>query len=305
MALTNTQKLTAKLNSTPYKTQQLVYPQDLMQSNKGIGQYILFNINETKGSKYNNKTRIIENPSVIKSPYGDAPVISSSKTSIRAKFSNSSTRLKESIVLYMPETIKSTYGLSYNNAEMGAAGKLIHNTMSDLSLKDVGKIVGAEALSTATGVLSSVGGPNIKDLVNLQQGRVGNEMMEIIFSGLTNRTPSFQFKFTPRNVSEAKTIREIVRRFKFYAHPQLKNGTVNFYTAPYSVDIVFMQDGATNPWLHRFSTCVIQNIDVNYSGSGEYAVLSDGSPAVTTLDLSLTELELLSQDRFESEDGSF
>ncbi len=292
-------------NITPFNIKQLIYPLDILDERKGIGQYILFNVSEMKGSRYSKKNRFIENSEVISNPYGDTPVISSSKTSLRGKFNNASKHLQESIVLYMPDTITSEHGINYENTDFGFVGRGVATAAGNREVASIAKSAVGEIASTAAGAVQNLTGANIKDLKNMYSGTISNNMMEVMFKGVNNRNPQFQFRFTPKSEQETLVIKEIIRRFKFYAHPYLKDGQINFFTNPFIVDIVYMMKGEANTWLHRHSTCVIQNIRVNYSGAGEYSVLENDAPTATVLDLSFSELEILTAENFEDEDNSF
>lgn len=308
---TDNQKFYKKIKTDAYTTSQLVYPTDLFSTTDGFQHYILFNINETTGSGYTEKNRIVENPGDIQNPYGSEPIINKSDISARAIFGSAGSRLKESICLPMPMDIKTAYSVQYRNAEMGTAGRVANtvNSLSDVSIKDGLKIVGAEMLRTAKAstakAVQSITGANVADLKELGTATKTNNMMEVLFSGVANRTPQFQFRFAPKNEKETDLTREIIRRFKFYQHPAIHKDSSNAFATPFTFDLSFMVGSERNQWLPRFSTCALQSVDVNYTDTNEYNIFLNDSPVTVVMDLIFTELEVLTQDKFEDKTGSF
>ena len=71
---------------------------------------------------------------------------------------------------------------------------------------------------------------------------------------------------------------------------------------PNTCDISYMYNGSENEFLHKISTCVLENMDVKYGGaSGSYETFTGsdgGAPVVeTTISLSFKELETITRER--------
>jgi hypothetical protein len=57
-----------------------------------------------------------------------------------------------------------------------------------------------------------------------------------------------------------------------------------------------MYKGNENTHLNRISTCVLTKMDVNY-GADRFVAYEDGVPQTTKLNLSFTELEIITRDK--------
>ena len=73
-------------------------------------------------------------------------------------------------------------------------------------------------------------------------------------------------------------------------------------TVPNTFDIQYMYAGAENEYLHKISTCVLENMSVSYSGEGKYqtfdGVDGEGAPPTTTdITLNFKEMEIITKER--------
>ncbi len=313
MAITPTEQKYNKLKQKPDvgKRTQLVYPTDLLDTKSTQGHFVLFNINTTKGSKFiSAATSKVENEQ--QNPYGDTPVFqSSSSSSIRSKVNMSAAykRTIESMVLPMPESVITTYGVQWQHAEIGTAAAAMNAIANydQITLEDVTNRLGESAKNTITGVVQGLTGFNAKDAAELYTGTIANPFVETLFKGVNNREHPMSFRFSPRNEEETKIVREIIRRFKFHMHPEFKYKSEgsSYFLYPSTFDITYMVNGAANVWLHRISTCALTTCTVNSTAAGEYSVLENDSPAQYTVDLVFTEMDVNSKARFADEEGFF
>lgn len=285
---------------------QLVYPSNLLKATNGMGHFILFNFNYISGSQFKSKVSRVENGGVVKSPYGKPVVYDQQANSARSSMLKVHKRSDESIAIYMPENITSTYSADWQSTELGIAGRLIKATKNfdNLTLDDVGNTLTEEAKNLVTGAIQTLTPINAKDAAELLTGTISNPFVEVLFKGVNNREFSYQFKFVPKNQNEAKTVREIIRRFKFHMMPEYKykQNDSSYLLHPSTVDLTFMKIdsngvGERNGWLHRMSTCAISNVSVDDAPDG-YTVHDDDAPVATVMDITLIELEQLHKGRF-------
>jgi hypothetical protein len=156
-----------------------------------------------------------------------------------------------SVTLYMPgEALKTTYGQSYGDAELGALGNLVSG-MNTEGAQAVQAQLRAGSLSGVKAALDSALGGGVGDRVTtalkestakavkdkmsggmfagattaLQNvlGQVRNPHKAIVYSG-PGGFRSFQYTFvmTPESPAEAKEIADIVYFFKYYMHPGMQ-----------------------------------------------------------------------------------
>lgn len=184
-------------------------------------------------------------------------------------------RTTDTIALYMPDTLKFSYGQTYKNLELGGkvgslvgAGAFAASTYNTLKGGDTNNI----ATFAAQGAAELSNAPLFKALATSATGVVKNPMLEVIYSQPNLRQFSFSFMFYPRSEKEAEQVQKILDRLRFHQAPEIKNNTGGFFLIPPSeFDISFMYNGRPNPNIDRVSTCVLTNIAVDYAPKGFHA----------------------------------
>ena len=136
--------------------------------------------------------------------------------------------------------------------------------------------------------VSALIGSNITldQLLARDQGEIINPNMELLFSGPSLRTFSFNFKLTPRYQREAEVIRTIIKAFKRNMAPKGSGGTVLRTPNIFQLEYV----GKAQDYLNRMKLCALQSVSVNYTGDGTFATYQDGAPISSMLTLQFKEL---------------
>ena len=221
-------------------------------------------------------------------------------------------RTTDTIALYMPDTLKFSYGQTYKNLEMGGkVGSLVgagafassaYNTMKGGDTNNIATfaVQGAAELSNA---------PLFKALATSATGVVKNPMLEVIYSQPNLRQFSFSFMFYPRSEKEAEQVQKILDRLRFHQAPEIKNNTGGFFLIPPSeFDISFMYNGRPNPNIDKVSTCVLTNISVDYAPKGFHAyevggendpkIGRTGMPVGIGVTLSFLETQIITKEYY-------
>ena len=236
-------------------------------------------------------------------------------------------RLKTAISMYMPPDISTSYDVGYSDATIGlfteqaqaiianfgAASKLGGDEAKEALRRGFAGISdeffggGVEAMLTQMLLATADAVPGLggsAEVFGMRQGKVFSPRMEVAFRGLEKRKFNYTFKMTPRSSLEAEEIRAIIFAFKHNMLPEIDND----FTAgrrmivPNTFDISYMYNGSENEFLHKISTCVLENMEVKYGGSdGKYKTFQggdNGAPVVqTTISLSFKELETITRER--------
>ena len=215
--------------------------------------------------------------------------------------SNKTTQLTDTIGLYMPDVVQSSYAHNWDNISTTEA-------LSSLGLLSQGSAdftkSGKEGVPTSLGsavtaeaegaIASSVGLGGFKDLALFSAGYAQNPQYEMVYKSPNLRTFNFMFKLVPRNKVEAATIFQLIKKFKYNAAPEIIPGSSGRYLVPPSqFGIEFWYDGALNTNLPKISTCVLETVDVDYTSAGQWTTFSDGFPVETTLNLRFKEVEII------------
>jgi hypothetical protein len=226
-------------------------------------------------------------------------------------------RTTDSVVLYMPDTLNFTYSQVYDDLKVGAglvAGGLAAGISVFDQIKKSG--MGAAATTLSPFVLSAIEAARRGTLGDL--GRAGafainqmvrNPMLELIYSQPQLRTFQFDFKFYPRDEREALEVQNIIERLRFHQAPEVKSGTTGYFLIPPSeFDIKFYYNGNINPNIDKVSTCVLEQIIVNYAPQGFTAYESvnelrpglgrTGMPVAIEMTLMFKETQIMTKDNY-------
>jgi len=133
-------------------------------------------------------------------------------------------------------------------------------------------------------------------------GRTGvaiNPNLELLFSGPSLRSFSYNFRFTPREPAEAREIRDIIKVFKKGMAPRRTQGNV-FLKVPFVWKLKYIKgNDAQNsignydqhPYLNKIKPCALKSFNVNYMPDGSYMTYHDGS-SMTSYQVSMEFGEL-------------
>ena len=221
-------------------------------------------------------------------------------------------RLDTVISLYMPMQVSVKYGATYTDTGMGVltsgvvdvAEQLMDSgTLDKAKLESTAREGGVALEMAAVGMVGDLGPGmgGLKEAVEMKKGVIQTDRMELAFKGIDKRTFSYEFKFIPRSQDEADEIKKIINAFKFNMLPEMPQGLQGrSMTVPNTFDISYMYQNAENNYLHKISTCFLENMDVKYGGS-RYKTFdgnADGAPPVeTSMSLTFKEIELITREK--------
>lgn len=200
----------------------------------------------------------------------------------------------ETIALYMPDTLNFQYNQQYDTATPGGS-QLAALAAGGASLADtINKTKGMATADRTRAVVRNLS-PFIANYALKQLGDFGrvlfaagtgvaqNPMLEVLYSSPQLRSFRFDFMFWPKSQDEAKQAQEIIDLFRFHQAPEILPNSGGFFLVPPSeFDIKFYYSGKENPNIPRISTCVLENIDIDYAPNGfsAYEVVGNDQPTI-------------------------
>jgi hypothetical protein len=200
---------------------------------------------------------------------------------------------KDSIAMYMPDTLNYSYSQGYEDMPIGAelGGKILAAGASAIDefksgggvAGGVGAVIKSAALEAAKGVSKAAGEATGEVLFAAMTGKVANPMLEMVYKAPSFRQFQFEFTFYPRNEREALEVQRIIERFRFHQAPELVSGAEGFLVPPSEFDIKFYYSGTQNPNIPPIASgCVLTQIDVNYTPNGftAYEVPGENKPSL-------------------------
>ena len=234
-----------------------------------------------------------------------------------ASYRPTTSRITDSVAIYLPPNIKNTTGAQYTGAAMGAMGLAAAGGGKFLDAMTRGDYTSAASMLTGTGSQIIAAGlqkaisagvdlffdsdaASSSDLYNKAFGNANNPYMEVFFGGMELRTFSYNFTFAPRNADERDDVQKIIKLFRFHMAPELQGENMRYLTLPSTFDIHYMYQhthdrAKENNFYNKIATCVLQNVDVDYAANGVKS-FADGSPTQITMNLSFMETELMTKE---------
>ena len=265
--------------------------------------------------KIGNANRKFATSSQGLSGIADGSIKKAERTGIAAK-ANTTTRISDSVAIYLPPNVKDTLSATYNDSATGMLGFAAASALDfsgavgakdfDAAAKALtggfAGIMGEAAKKSAAAIAEGLAGAEgATGLVNRVFGQADNPYIEVLFESMGVREFTYNFTFAPKNEQERDDAQEIIQLFRFHMAPELQGGQSRFLTLPSEFDIHYMyigKDGTNgeNDYYNKIATCVLTSCDVDYT-PGAVKSFADGSPTQITMNLTFKETETLTKDK--------
>jgi len=343
---------TSSLDSDPLSFGTYQFPKDVFE-NQQLGHYMVFYVNVQDRSKYyyggtdgyngpdagfantedsskgynglrsqSDRLKVRNNKITGKNLSTDKQDLSKSGRNSAALQGLSSvrkttTRIKDSIALYLPPNVTDSTTAKYEDTPTGilgvAATDIIRGVkaFNEDDFELIGSLGGKALRETFQEILKNLGGGAVEaltgnegaiPLANKVFGRADNPFVEVFFNSMDVRTFTYNFNFAPRNEDETMEIQQIIQLFRFHMAPDLQEVNSRYLTLPSEFDIHYMykaQDGNSyeNDYYGRIGTCVLENVAVNYTPGDKVRSFADGAPTQITMSLQFRETEVLTKEK--------
>lgn len=216
-----------------------------------------------------------------------------------ATFTNPQKRLRKAIALYIPNRLEVNYGVSYTESETAAfeiGARMTKEVADAIEQRSIQSLKGAAKDIATAFVLSKT-----NSAVGIGAGRAVNPKKEQVFQGVNFRTFTFTYTFAPRSLAEAEIVKKIIYEFKYHMHPEFLNPSAFTYVYPSEFDIVYYNGPNENQYLHKHTSCVLENMSVDYTPNTVFTTFDNGMP--TQINVALTFKELLAPTKETIEKG--
>lgn len=144
----------------------------------------------------------------------------------------------------------------------------------------------------------------LEGILARSSGQILNPNMELLFNSVKLRSFNFEFDLAPRSKEESKIIKEIIRELKINMAARSSEGAGKgiFLRSPNVFQLVYKKGSGDHPFLNKFKPMALQNMTVNYTGSGTYATYDDATPVHMKLALSFQELNPIYAEDYSDSD---
>lgn len=215
------------------------------------------------------------------------------------------------ISLYLPERLMNPSTVSWDNEKLGTIMGFVDNMINGGGIAGGGSNIAqhaANAGAVQTGVLlhgmagKLLGSPASGESLYAHNSKgIPNPYLTFVFRGVNFRTFEFNFKFYPHSKEEAEMIHKIIKSLRSAAYPTKARGNDYFlrYPSEFILEYHFIDDKGSdqlNKYLNKFKRCVIVGVDTDYTATGGFAVHRTGFPTLISLNLRMTEIEILTSE---------
>jgi len=206
-------------------------------------------------------------------------------------------RLETAICLYMPNQLNIRYSMQYEEESMATAQMIMKGSDAIVQALqgNLGK-AGDQAQAVVSNFALTNGGNAIKS-IGLGSGLAANPKKEQVFKGVDFRSFQINYQFFPRDFKEEQNVRNIIHAFKYHMHPEFKDGDGFLYIYPSEFDIIYYTGGRENKNVHKHTSCVLKEMNVNYTPQGQFNALETGMPVQINVDMTFLELALATKDK--------
>ena len=224
------------------------------------------------------------------------------KESATSRIRKASTRMKQTIALYMPHKLNVANFNTYETPDFKLLNQIKGLTdIVDGDASAIGPILRNKLAGAADAAASIIGADlNSVSAIAAATGKVENPRKETIYQSPELRKFEFSFEFAPRNLDESKSLYEIIKTFKHHAYPSL-SGAGYFFNMPAEFELQFYSiiNGTAyeNVWLNKIARCVLQEINVDYTAAGVVSMFENGAPTNINMTLTFQEVELITQEK--------
>ena len=310
------------MKQNPYEYGTVFYPDNVQ--NLGTGHYMIFDILETQtlyqsindlaklgASKVMEKLGADAEAANIKGSISNGGKsatfkngksrISNQSSGINAGFTGSRhTRVVDSIILYTPPGLKTSYNVTHSGKETGMLGDLAGiKSFKDLAARstELFSKVFTEAGQMITSMIPGAG--DLKGTIQKVTGRAFNNNLEMVFEGVPMREFAYSFEFAPKNRKELDSARKIISLFKFHMHPEL--GLTNDFVVPSQFQMSYMYIDKQNMYIPRVSKCVLTKMDLEHGDQSVFTTFAGdelgAAPVYTKMSLSFSETEIMTKQK--------
>jgi hypothetical protein len=194
------------------------------------------------------------------------------------------------IILFMPPAFQIVDGQDYefkNKTMLSQIGTALSRVNS-----------AGSALNAGIGIASSMFGAVFSDTVSEMEANSGKAIRDPKFFNYKEpkaREFTFNYKFEPKNQTDASTMMDIINSFRIASYPTALPGG-KMYGVPDAVNISFVNIKTGFEEQLTRSGLVIKEINTTLSEGEQAFTFKDGTPTQVSLQIQFSETALLTKD---------
>lgn len=198
------------------------------------------------------------------------------------------------IRIVAPQNVDDIHGHQYESQTFKMA-----ETFDAALAGELGDVGAAILREVGGGALSAISGD-----VWRRSGQTGiNPFTTKLFEAPNFRTFTFRWELHPLTSADSTSLDKIVKKLTEVSYPEVINPPEGVYwNFPDQFQLSFVAnngDGALERIPIKSKKSVLSDINVNYTGAGQWRTTSSGSPSFVNLNLTFSEIQLRTQADFQ------
>ena len=217
------------------------------------------------------------------------------------------------VSLPLPITVPDNYGILTNGTNLDIYGNInqkmynnavdiINNGINAESITKLGNSINAESLQSkrfpgdklVAGIAALGNNSSIGQAAQALTGIIQNPHATVMFNGVALRNINLEWRVSPRSQADSDALHNVFNTIKLRAHPEeIGDG----YALNYP-DLVYVEfTGKASKYLPKFQKAFINNINITPDApAGSMSLFKSGAPVIYTMQLSMTEISILTRN---------
>ena len=83
-------------------------------------------------------------------------------------------------------------------------------------------------------------------------------------------------------------------------HPEFKDEASFVFIYPSEFDIHYYNISGDNTAIHKHTSCVLTDLNINYTPNGSFTTFANGTPTQINLQMTFKELAILTKDQIQA-----
>ena len=123
-----------------------------------------------------------------------------------------------------------------------------------------------------------------------------NPGVQILYRNTNLRQFTFTFLMAPQSEEESTRMKNIVKKLRMFAAPEINSGAAYLFNTPCEFEIKFYNKGQENENIPKIRRCVLTDVIADFTPQGEWSTFRNGHPVACQLMLSFQEMEIIHRD---------
>lgn len=177
------------------------------------------------------------------------------------------------------------------NQGMEAGG----HTMKDI-ISNARAAVGGQFTARVAGMVAGAAGVNMNEnsIMQLSRGQIFNPNVELLYNGPSVRGFTFTFMFVAKSKEESGVVDKIILEFKKWSSPEAADDSGGLMNIPHLWSVKYK--GLVEGKMNKFKNSALTTVAVqDNQGFKHHATFDDGTPIVTTITLTFTEVDIITR----------